>query len=97
MPNYSILKSWVKRESKIGREGYVLVKVPEHPKNFGGWYYEHRLVIEKYLDRMLEVWETIHHINENKTDNRLENLRLLCPNCHSQTHTYAGKNKARVV
>jgi hypothetical protein len=25
-------------------------------------------------------------------DNRLSNLRFLCPNCHSQTDTYAGKN-----
>jgi hypothetical protein len=30
-------------------------------------------------------------INGDRYDNRLENLRLLCPNCHSQTETYAGK------
>lgn len=34
----------------------------------------------------------LDHINGINSDNRLENLRLLCPNCHSQTHTYAGKN-----
>lgn len=32
------------------------------------------------------------HINGNKCDNRLENLRLLCPNCHSQTNNFCGKN-----
>lgn len=34
----------------------------------------------------------IHHINGIHNDNRLENLLLLCPNCHAQTDTYAGKN-----
>ena len=35
----------------------------------------------------------LDHINGINNDNRLENLRFLCPNCHSQTETYAGKNK----
>lgn len=34
----------------------------------------------------------IDHINGEHTDNRIENLRFLCPNCHAQTDTYAGKN-----
>ena len=34
----------------------------------------------------------IDHINGDHDDNRLENLRFLCPNCHSQTDTFAGKN-----
>lgn len=34
----------------------------------------------------------IDHINGVSNDNRLENLRFLCPNCHSQTSTYAGAN-----
>lgn len=33
----------------------------------------------------------LDHINGVNTDNRLENLRFLCPNCHTQTETYAGK------
>lgn len=36
----------------------------------------------------------LEHINGHNSDNRLENLCFLCPNCHSQTPTYAGrKNK----
>lgn len=34
----------------------------------------------------------LDHINGINTDNRLENLRFLCPNCHSQTSNYKGKN-----
>ena len=35
----------------------------------------------------------LDHINGKHNDHRLENLRFLCPNCHSQTETYSGKNK----
>lgn len=35
----------------------------------------------------------IHHINGDSRDNRLGNLAVLCPNCHSQTNTFSGKNK----
>jgi hypothetical protein len=35
------------------------------------------------------------HINGDRGDQRLENLRMLCPNCDSQTLTFAGRNKRR--
>ena len=37
----------------------------------------------------------IDHINGINNDNRKENLRWLCPNCHSQTDTFTGKNKTK--
>ena len=76
---------WDKKLSKT-MDGYVLIKIPEHPKSFNGWYYEHRLVIEKNLDRILEDWETVHHINENKKDNRLINLFLCTRVQHNKAH-----------
>ncbi len=50
----------------------------------------------------LKTWHgkmlTMHldHINGDSWDHRFSNLRMLCPNCHSQTTTYCGRN-ARVV
>jgi hypothetical protein len=35
----------------------------------------------------------IDHVNGIRDDHRLENLRMLCPNCHSQTDTFAARNK----
>ena len=35
----------------------------------------------------------LDHINGDSSDHKKENLRFLCPNCHSQTETYCGKNK----
>jgi hypothetical protein len=37
----------------------------------------------------------LDHVNGVNDDHRLENLRLICPNCHSQTQTYCGRNKGR--
>lgn len=48
---------------------------------------------------LLPIWQDkplklqVDHINGISTDHRLENLRLICPNCHSQTSTYSGRNK----
>ena len=35
----------------------------------------------------------LDHIDGNRYNNTIENLRILCPNCHAQTDTYRGKNK----
>ncbi len=45
----------------------------------------HRLVLE------------IDHINGDRLDNRLENLRYLCPSCHSQTRSYAGRRPGAIT
>ena len=45
--------------------------------------------LAEWRDRPLSF--ALHHINGNGRDNRLENLALLCPNCHSQTQNFAGR------
>lgn len=50
--------------------------------------------IDSWLGRPLSL--CLHHVNGIGSDNRLENLALLCPNCHSQTENFAGKNMKSV-
>lgn len=83
---YRPITVWTKRDRKVSPDGYVLIKVPEHPKSFRGFYYEHRLIVEKQINRILNDWETIHHINEDKEDNRLINLFLCSRSEHNKAH-----------
>tara|TARA_B100001094_G_scaffold309124_1_gene342470 strand:+ start:1138 stop:2511 length:1374 start_codon:yes stop_codon:yes gene_type:complete len=77
-----------------------------------GWIIKHHLFNDKIKEEKCEtcglgkIWNglpSIHqmdHINGNNKDNRLENLRILCPNCHSQTNTFSKgqvfKNKTSI-
>jgi uncharacterized protein (DUF1330 family) len=66
-----------KDSGKTTKKGYVLILSPNHPnKDFKGYVREHRLVMERYLGRYLSPKEIVHHINEIKSDNRIENLEL---------------------
>jgi hypothetical protein len=47
--------------------------------------------ISTWLGRRLVL--ALHHINGDGRDNRVENLQLLCPNCHSQTENFSGRNR----
>jgi len=68
-----------KREFHL-ENGYVLMH-----KN-GKRIYKHHLVMEKHLGRKLKRGEVVHHINEDRADNRIENLKLYK---NSGTHVWA--------
>lgn len=52
-----------------------------------------RCGLDEWQGQTLSI--ALHHINGDRLDNRLENLELLCPNCHSQTDTFSGRTKHR--
>lgn len=66
--------------------------------------FKHNLLKNKcYICGLGPEWQgiklslQIDHINGIHNDNHIENLRILCPNCHSQTETFSGKNQRKLV
>lgn len=78
----------------------------KHP-NYSSFKLLKRLVEEKYKQYKCEIcgineWMgkslslQLHHLDGNRTNNLLENLIILCPNCHSQTDNFCGKNIKKI-
>ena len=80
-PHHSIRgkEHWAWRGGRVvSGGGYIYLYRPNHPYAYQKKYVpEHRLVMEKHLGRYLKPNEIIHHKNQKKDDNRIENLEII--------------------
>jgi hypothetical protein len=84
---------------KVDGDGYVFIYMPSHPKaDVLGYVREHVLICEQVLGESLPLQTIIHHVNENKGDNRHKNL-VICQDrayhnlLHQRMRTLKAKNQ----
>ena len=102
-------KAWNKGMRGIGKPLLPLLKILVPNSSFQSYKLKNRLFAEKLKLPQCEEcgWSEktadgripveLDHINGISTDNRLNNLRILCPNCHSLKPTHRGRNKKSLV
>ena len=83
--NYNGLNGYGHTKNHNG--GYVLAYVPKHPHAHNdGYVMLHTVIVERSLGRYLTENEVVHHINHNRKDNRIENLKLMDKKEHMSMH-----------
>ena len=64
----------------LGKDGYI------RDRKEGKYAFQHRMVMEAHIGRGLLPTETVHHINRIRSDNRIENLKLMSRSEHQRVH-----------
>ena len=76
--------------------GYVLAYVPDHPNaHKDGYVMLHTVLMEREIGRYLNKNEVVHHVNHNRADNRIENLKLMDKKEHMSMHMKERRAKQR--
>lgn len=94
------------RQKKAPYRKYTMDEIlVENSTYCGSTALKSRLISAGYMENVcaccgLKTWDgkdlalQVHHVNGVNNDNRIENLQLLCPNCHSQTDFFGGRSKS---
>lgn len=100
-------KAWNRGLKEIGKPLIPIEKILVTKSTFQSFKLKKRLFSDKLKPEHCELcgWSKrskdgrlpleLDHINGDRYDNRLENLRILCPNCHSLQETHRGRNIKR--
>ncbi len=78
---------------KLVINGYKVLYDPDHPKamkseSWGGYIYEHIKLAEEMMQRPLRKGEEVHHLDFNRSNNRLDNLLVLEKSQHTKLHNW---------
>jgi hypothetical protein len=72
---------------QVTKDGYILIYVPDYPSSSKrGYVFEHIYVFEQATGIIVPPNCCIHHLNGNKSDNRIENLCLMGRGAHTMHH-----------
>jgi hypothetical protein len=76
----------------VKKGDYLYAVVPDHPKaNKNKYVLYHRVLVENSIGRLLTNDEIVHHIDEDKTNNDLDNLQILSRKDHAKLHAKIGR------
>lgn len=84
---------------KVIKKGdYLYALVPDHPNaTKNGYVPMHRVVMENHLGRLLEKSQVVHHLDEDRHNNAIENLQVMDSREHNRMHSSIGRTIVELV